>query len=260
MRQTPFLLKNNAAFAQLRKTQNHLKHVDMDAVHFTLIPWLCIFVGALISRRFKPNDYLLAALQHLAAGVVFAAAATEILPDIQHSANIIAILFGGAAGLLTMFGVKFIGSKFKGNMALFVLIGVDIFIDGLVLGIAFAAGAKQGALLLFALSLEILFLGLTIGAELKEIFSKTLYQILAVAIIGIALPIGAALGGPIHLLPEFWINFAYVFALIALLYLVTEELLVEAHEKPDNPLITSMFFVGFLGLLALEAHLAHIGY
>jgi hypothetical protein len=31
-----------------------------------------------------------------------------------------------------------------------------------------------------------------------------------------------------------------------------EELLVEAHEKPDNPLVTSMFFVGFLAILLLE--------
>mgnify|MGYP000439235608 CR=1 FL=1 len=42
------------------------------------------------------------------------------------------------------------------------------------------------------------------------------------------------------------------FGTAALLYLVTEELLVEAHEKPDTPLISSMFFVGFLALLTLE--------
>ena len=40
--------------------------------------------------------------------------------------------------------------------------------------------------------------------------------------------------------------------LMALLYLVTEELLVEAHEKPDTPLISSMFFIGFPGLLLIE--------
>ena len=40
--------------------------------------------------------------------------------------------------------------------------------------------------------------------------------------------------------------------MMALLYLVTEELLVEAHKKPDNVWITSAFFIGFLALLALE--------
>ena len=42
------------------------------------------------------------------------------------------------------------------------------------------------------------------------------------------------------------------FGLMALLYLVTEELLVEAHEKPDTPRISAMFFIGFLGLLLIE--------
>jgi ZIP family zinc transporter len=45
------------------------------------------------------------------------------------------------------------------------------------------------------------------------------------------------------------------FGLIALLYLVTEELLVEAHEQPDSPLITAMSFVGLLALLMIEESL-----
>ena len=44
----------------------------------------------------------------------------------------------------------------------------------------------------------------------------------------------------------------FAFGLIALLYLVTEELLVEAHEAPEGPIVTSMFFIGFLALLMLE--------
>ena len=36
-----------------------------------------------------------------------------------------------------------------------------------------------------------------------------------------------------------------------LLYLVTEELLVEAHETKDTAFATSMFFVGFLLFLLL---------
>lgn len=41
-------------------------------------------------------------------------------------------------------------------------------------------------------------------------------------------------------------------AVIALLYLVTEEFLVKAHREPDTTVVTIMFFVGFLGLLLLE--------
>ncbi|NWP75002.1 transporter, partial [Escherichia coli] len=42
------------------------------------------------------------------------------------------------------------------------------------------------------------------------------------------------------------------FGLMALLYLVTEELLVEAHARRDTPLISAMFFIGFLVLLLIE--------
>ena len=45
----------------------------------------------------------------------------------------------------------------------------------------------------------------------------------------------------------------FAFGLVALLYLVTEELLVEAHEQAeDTPWITALFFVGFLVLLVLQ--------
>jgi len=43
------------------------------------------------------------------------------------------------------------------------------------------------------------------------------------------------------------------FATAALLYLVVEELLVEAHEEPETPLATVMFFVGFLVLFLLDS-------
>jgi len=42
------------------------------------------------------------------------------------------------------------------------------------------------------------------------------------------------------------------FGLAALLYLVTEELLVEAHEVRENTVTTAMFFVGFLVLLMVD--------
>lgn len=42
------------------------------------------------------------------------------------------------------------------------------------------------------------------------------------------------------------------FGSAALLYLVTEELLVEAHEVPETPLGTATFFAGFLLLFVLQ--------
>lgn len=44
----------------------------------------------------------------------------------------------------------------------------------------------------------------------------------------------------------------FAFGLVALLYLVMEELLVKAHEIPDTPFSTAIFFVGFLMLIAIK--------
>lgn len=41
------------------------------------------------------------------------------------------------------------------------------------------------------------------------------------------------------------------FGAAALPYLVTEELLVEAHEGPEMPLLPGMFFLGFIAIYAL---------
>lgn len=70
--------------------------------------------------------------------------------------------------------------------------------------------------------------------------------------VSLALPFGALLASPASLLPEMWFTALLALGLVALLYLVTEELLVEAHEVEDTPVTTAMFFVGFLGLLLIE--------
>jgi ZIP family zinc transporter len=60
------------------------------------------------------------------------------------------------------------------------------------------------------------------------------------------------LGSPVSALSGQWIAGLFAFGLMALLYLVTEELLAEAHEVPDKPWITAMFFFGFLLLIVLD--------
>lgn len=224
----------------------------MNAAAFTLIPMGVFVLGVALSGALRLTPAVSSAMQHLAAGLVFAAAATEVLPDLQHQGSALAIVIGGGMGLLAMFAIKSLGARFPGPAAMVGLIGLDIFIDGVVLGVSFAGGIRHGLILLIALAVEIAFLGLASGEGLLLMLRRYWKVVAAALAAGLLLPFGALVGGPIHALPPFWLALAYAFALISLLYLVTEELLVEAHHKPDSPLITSMFFVGFLGLLAVE--------
>lgn len=216
---------------------------------FTFAPVLAAVVGAELTAWRRPAPQLVSAIQHFAAGVVFAAAAGEILPDLKHTGAVWPVMIGGGAGILAMLLIQSLETRASGAVGLLTTIGVDIFIDGLVLGLSFLAGQTQGLLLTIALTIEILFLGLTISVGLKT--GHWARPVVITALMSLLLPLGALLSGPISLLPGPVITGCFAFALVALLYLVTEELLVEAHEVPDRPWITAMFFVGFLLLLFL---------
>lgn len=224
----------------------------MQAWAYTLIPAAAAIVGAAVAVNLRPEPVLVSAIQHFAAGVVFAAAAGEILPDLKHAGSAWATLIGGAAGVAAMLGVRMLERRVKGPVGLMTITGIDILVDGLVLGIAFAAGAKAGILLTVALTIEVLFLGLTVANELGEGGTSKSKVVGGTAGLVLLLPLGAVLGGPVGSMPPAIQGGFLAFGLIALLYLVTEELLIDAHETEDRPWVTAMFFAGFLLLLLLD--------
>lgn len=208
-------------------------------------------VGAAVTSWRRPGPCTVAAVQHFAAGLVFAAAAAEVLPSVLHGGSTVAVVTGGGAGVAAMLGLRRLGERLEGPVGLVTLIGVDILIDGLVLGLAFASGQREGLVLGIALSVEVLFLGLAVTTAFGKITSRA-KAIGATAGIALLLPVGALLGAPAHALPPHMLSGLFAFGLIALLYLVTEELLVEAHEVKDRPVTTALFFAGFLLLVVLE--------
>src|SRR3546814_18015244 len=89
----------------------------MKALLYTLAPVLAVVLGALIARRTKLNPGLVAGLHNLAAGLVFAAAATEILQTVKHEASPSETLLGGASGVLTMLVRKVCEARSQGHVA-----------------------------------------------------------------------------------------------------------------------------------------------
>lgn len=140
-------------------------------------------------------------------------------------------------------------------VGLLAAIAVDVFIDGLVLGAGFTAASRTGVLLAVALSLELVFLGLSAAGALLGGRVAALRTVAACAGVGLLLPVGTAIGvlalagasGDV-------VGVMLGFGAVALMYLVTEELLSEAHEVPETAWATALFFVGFLiYLLIAEA-------
>ena len=97
-----------------------------------------------------------------------------------------------------------------------------------------------------------LFLGVALAAELGDESVSTGRILATSVVIAALLPVGAMIATPNATLSPDIVKGFFAFGLVALLYLVTEELLVEAHEVPDRPWVTALFFVGFLLLFLLE--------
>ena len=112
--------------------------MDFSHLAYTLIPVSAAIIGAIIAVNINLSPKLVSAIQHFAAGVVFAAAAGEILPDVMHQNSPLATAIGGTLGLGVMLAIKQIESYMKGPVGLLTMVGVDIFIDGMVLGIGFS--------------------------------------------------------------------------------------------------------------------------
>ena len=111
----------------------------------------------------------------------------------------------------------------------------------------------KAAILTIALTLEVLFLGLSLAIELTQRGLTAVRATLATAAVSTAIAVGAIgsaalLGGASHAV----LAAVLAFGAAALLYLVTEELLVEAHEATETSVLTAMFFVGFLAIFILE--------
>ena len=215
------------------------------------IPVRAAILGAIAAVYARPTPAVVSGVQHLAAGVVLAAAAAEVLPDLTHYRAPIATLVGGVVGVGVMLGIMQAERRWEGPIGMAATTAVDLLVDGLILGLGFIAGAKAGVLLTVALTLEVLFLGLTVADAFGGARAR-LRSVVATALLVIALPLGAVLASPISRLPDPVVAGFLAFGLVALLYLVTEELLVEAHGRPDRPWVTALFFVGFLAVLLLD--------
>ncbi len=116
-------------------------------------------------------------------------------------------------------------------LPMLVATGLDVLIDGFLIGIGLRTGQKEGLLLTIALATEFLSLGLAITLESlgRQISRwKTLGLVLGVC----ALVVIGAVGGTSILA---YVQVFLSAGLAALLFLVTEELLVEAHEVRKLP-------------------------
>lgn len=241
--------------------------MTFEQVGFVLIPPLLLIISGMIAAAHPPSMGVRIGILHFAAGVVLAVVAVELLPDLRHEHEVIHSGVGFALGVIAMFGVRYFtehkeedeesnaaqaGTVSALPSSMVAAIVVDLAIDGLMIGIGFAAGAHQGRLLAIALSTELLSLGLALGATMFKRRASRGRAFRMLALLPVGFVIGAGLGLSLlrHLSPP-WLSFVLSFGAAALLFLVTEELLIEAHKEKETAWMTAMFFVGFFLMMML---------
>jgi ZIP family zinc transporter len=226
---------------------------------YAAMPAVAILVGALVSLIRQPGAGLRSAVQHFAAGTVFSVLAVELLPDLIHRRLPWPTFIGFTLGVAFMLTLKWFGDRDtdetegRSTRGLLAAMGVDIALDGALIGLSFAAGEKQGLLLTIGLVLEVLFLGMSCGTSLRGAGQSGPRIAGTAAVLGIVLLAGAGVGGAaLASVSAVYVDALLAFGVAALLYLVTEELLVEAHEEPETPVQTAMFFLGFILLFMID--------
>ena len=238
-----------------------MQNLDVQLIFGMLLPSAAVIAAGLFGATRSLSDLWRSAVQHFAAGVVFAAIATEIIPDVMHAGTPWRAIGGFAAGVAAMFAMRWLAERLEARdtgsaaipLGFLAAVSIDCVIDGTVIGTGFAIGARQGVLISAALALEMFFLGLATANAMRSGGARPATVVATcvglAAILGASALVGFTLlaGAPAAVLATL-----LAFGSAALLYLVTEELLVRAHDLGETRLVTSLFFLGFITVFAAE--------
>ncbi len=244
-------------------------------------PVAAAVIGSIIALVRPPKPRVVSGIQHFAAGVVLAALVGEIMPELQAEHQLLWAIGGFAAGALLVLALGAYGRKTEADaeaaahreaahglrvkslakvatkalpIGMLAAMAIDLLLDGVLIGVGARLGFTQALVLTIALTLEILFLGLSLMGELTDAgLTKVRAGLVSVAL-GLVTAVGA-IGGAALLrdASEQVMSAVLAFGAAALLYLVVEELLVEAHEEKESVGLGAMFFLGFLAVYILGA-------
>lgn len=226
-------------------------------------PIVGIIAGTLIGLYTNPSPKAISAMKYLAAGVIMAAVSGEVQPEINKGTSrkarlyILGGMFMGAAAMLTLRTVFKRENTMEGKTpwALLTAIGIDFAVDSMLIGMSLniGVGGTTAFIMSASLGLEIALITMATTAEMSDVSHKEI-AIVSSVLSGIVLVFGLGgkyLGSYLSKTPKFCGLLA--FAVIALIYLIAEELLRESRKGHiDVRLSAGMLFLGYGGVTISE--------
>lgn len=234
------------------------------AAFLVSFPVAASVIGAGVAAVRPPGRRVVSAIQYFAAGVVIAALAGEVLPELRGEGHLAWAVSGFVCGVTLVLGMAAYGRRVDRRdvvtgsaspglpLGLLVAVAIDLLIDGLLVGLGARLGSTQALIITIALTLEILFLSLSLVAELIDRGSSAARATVVCVGLGFVTAVGAV--GAAALLVGVGttvLAFVLAFGAAALLYLAIEELIVESHGQIETTFLSAMLFAGFLCIYVL---------
>jgi ZIP family zinc transporter len=130
-------------------------------IFYALIPFVTFILGGIVAKIRQPSNTWRSVIQHFTSGVVFAVVAVDLLPSISKSHEPYEVAIGFSCGVLLMLLIRAYAEKVEANqhqhervgmpIAMLGAVGVDVIVDGFLIGVSFAANEQAGQFLTIAL-------------------------------------------------------------------------------------------------------------
>ena len=234
---------------------------NKEVLLYTLVAAATGMIGGIVGSFWAPNVKTRSAIQHFAAGLIIAAIASDVIPETERLGRPLAVISGFAVGGAVMIALKWVVLKFERSndargklpIGLGAAAAFDTLVDGALISAGFAAGKELGTLLVAVLAVELFFLNLSVSTEFHKSKQSRWRGLALTGGIAVLLLVGATLGSFFLAgASEPTVAVFLAFGAAALIYLIAEELLVEAIEAEESLFSTTLLFAGFLCVFAVR--------
>ena len=234
-----------------------------EAVVLLILPAISMALGGLLGSRIRPGKRFRAVVAHLVGGLVLGIAAADLMPAASDSGHTLALAVGFCLGFSLLLVINAVledsddrseSQRPRPMLPLILPFLVDSLIDGLVVGISSKAAEQQWVIpvaVALEMGLATLGLGTLLGrgaGRWRSGVSGVLMGVTYVFGLSISLLLTTGLQGPA-------LTGTLAFGTAALIYLVVEEVMKEAHARgeDDSGLVNVAFFIGLLCIWLLDS-------
>ncbi|WP_244279555.1 hypothetical protein [Synechococcus sp. UW179A] len=228
-----------------------------------ILPAISMALGGLLGSRIRPGKRFRGIIAHLVGGLVLGIAAADLMPAASDSGHPLALAIGFCLGFSLLLVINAVLAdpddraeygRPRPMLLLMLPFLVDSLIDGLVVGISSSAAEQQWVIpvaVALEMGLATLGLGTLLGrgaGRWRSGVSGVLMALTYVIGLSISLVITNGLQGPA-------LTGTLAFGTAALIYLVVEEVMKEAHARgeDDSGPVNVAFFIGLLCIWLLDS-------